>query len=230
MVIFNGYFPIREDGLNHHAQRLQLHEAKAIASDPILRDRVITSYELMLDFYGMKLADREKGILARGDNWKQRYSHLNRSFHNYLRITRILKCFGEVGLEHFKIHFCRHILKEIYENKELLNCHESCVKYWTAVLRDESDRNEIRELIATYEDVRPTRHNRSPSSSDDNSESRGNYNEKRNEEEKKTPSPVRERSPAISSSDDENKSDQETKPSEGNETSSPEVEDSPKME
>jgi len=63
-------FPIREDGLNHHAQRLQLHEAKAIEADPILRGRVITSYELMLDFYGLKLEDETKGIIVRGENWK----------------------------------------------------------------------------------------------------------------------------------------------------------------
>lgn len=55
-------FPIREDGLNSYAQRLQLHEAKAIAADPVLQGRIIKSYELMLDFYGMKLTDRATGI------------------------------------------------------------------------------------------------------------------------------------------------------------------------
>jgi len=160
-------FPIREDGLNHHAQRLQLHEAKSIASDPILQGRIITSYELMLDFYGMKLVDRKTGAIERGDNWKSRYAHLNRSFHNYLRITRILKCLGEVGLEHFKIHFVKHVLKEIYENRELLNCHESCLKYWSVVLRSEDERNQIKEMIGHHEEARVTRHTRSPSSSDE---------------------------------------------------------------
>jgi len=161
-------FPIREDGLNHHAQKLQLHEAKSISADPILLGRVITSYELMLDFYGLKLLDRTKGTIGRSENWKSRYSHLNRSFHNYLRITRILKCLGEVELEHFKLHFVEHILKEIYENKELLNCHESCVKYWAAVLRKEEERNLIEELIDKYEASRLSRRlTVSHSSSDD---------------------------------------------------------------
>jgi len=167
-------FPIREDGLNHHAQRLQLHEAKAIAADPILQDRIIISYELMLDFYGMKLVDKKTGEIGRGDNWKTRYAHLNRSFHNYLRITRILKCLGEVGLEHYKIHFVIHVLKEIYENKELLNCHESCIKYWSAVLRSENERKEIQDMIGKYEDARPTRHARKPSDSSDEEKKRKN--------------------------------------------------------
>jgi len=160
-------FPIREDGLNHNAQRLQLHEAKAIEEDPILQGRIITSYELMLDFYGMKLVDRSTGILARGENWKSRYAHLNRSFHNYLRITRILKCLGEVGLEHFKIHFVRHVLTEIYEHRELLNCHESCAKYWVAVLRKEEEREEIKTMIGKYEEARCARRGTRDSDSDE---------------------------------------------------------------
>lgn len=36
------------------------------------------------------------GEVARADHYRARYRHLNRSFHNYLRITRILKCLGEV--------------------------------------------------------------------------------------------------------------------------------------
>jgi len=148
-------FPIREDGLNHYAQRLQLHEAKTIANDPVLQGRIIKSYELMLDFYGMKLTDRTTGTLARGDNWQSRYAHLNRSFHNYLRITRILKCLGEVGLEHFKIHFVQHVLKEIYENRELLNCYESCVKYWVPVLRKEEERLATKQLVEKFEGEKP---------------------------------------------------------------------------
>jgi len=148
-------FPIREDGLNHYAQRLQLHEAKDIAADPLLQGRIITSYELMLNFYGMKISDRTTGVLSRGDNYQARYAHLNRSFHNYLRITRILKCLGEVGLEHFKIHFVKHVLQEIYEHGELTNCHESCVKYWVPILRNEQERESIKELVEKYEKEKP---------------------------------------------------------------------------
>ena len=66
LEIHHGYiqwlFPIREDGLNSMAEQLQLHEATAIASDPVLQRRLIRSYEMMLDFYGMKLVDQQTGM------------------------------------------------------------------------------------------------------------------------------------------------------------------------
>jgi len=140
-------FPIREEGMNHLATKLYPHEAKAIANDPQMLNRVIKSYELMLDFYGMKLADRTTGKIVRGDNWKERYLNLNRSFHNYLRITRILKCLGEMSLEHFKVHFIEHCLNEITNHKELINCSESCVKYWLEVLKDKNERERMMEKV-----------------------------------------------------------------------------------
>ena len=65
LEIHHGYiqwiFPIREEGVNFSASRLQLHELRAIRADPVMRARVIKSYEMMLDFYGMELRDRETG-------------------------------------------------------------------------------------------------------------------------------------------------------------------------
>ena len=54
-------FPIREEGVNFQASRLHKHELLAIRADPEIRSRVIRSYEMMLDFYGMKLVDRDTG-------------------------------------------------------------------------------------------------------------------------------------------------------------------------
>mmetsp|Transcript_8879 Transcript_8879/g.15215 ORF Transcript_8879/g.15215 Transcript_8879/m.15215 type:complete len:180 (+) Transcript_8879:42-581(+) len=98
-------FPIREQGMNGLSFELQLHEAKAIRKDPECKKRVLKSYQLMLNFYGMKLVDKETGQIGRDRHWKERYRHLNSSFHNYLRITRILKSLGELGFEHFKWPF-----------------------------------------------------------------------------------------------------------------------------
>jgi len=150
-------FPIREDGLNSQAQILQPHEAKAILSDPVKQSRVVRSYELMLDFYGMKLVDQTTGALGRSDGWKERYRNLNSSFHNYLRITRVLKCLGEMGLEHLKKPFVEFVLSEIYENGELVNCHESCVKYWCEVIRSGEEREAIHNLVAKYDETKPLR-------------------------------------------------------------------------
>jgi hypothetical protein len=45
------------------AQVLQLHEAKAIRADQKCLARVQRSYEMMVDFYGLKLVDRETGSI-----------------------------------------------------------------------------------------------------------------------------------------------------------------------
>lgn len=44
----------------------------------------------MLDFYGMVLLDERTGEVARAENYKSRYSNLNLSSHNYLRISTVM--------------------------------------------------------------------------------------------------------------------------------------------
>ena len=152
-------FPIREFGMNGRAQELQLHEARAIAADPVLKRRLRKSYELMLHFYGMKLKDAESGEIERGDDWRNRYRHLNSSFHNYLRITRILKCLGECGFEHYKWPFLQHVLTEIYVNGQLANCKRSCLQFWSQVLRRVDDQETMRAFVARHD---PTALDRAP--------------------------------------------------------------------
>eukprot|EP01083_Nonionella_stella_P050633 134623_1 len=135
-------FPIREDGLNFSAQKLLPHEIDHLKSHPELLERLIKSYKLMLDFYGMTLVDRETGRISRADNFRARYAHLSHSFHNYLRITRILKCLGELGFEHYKPHFLDHVLNEMNEGN-LSNCFQSCVDYWIPVIRNDETRAQL---------------------------------------------------------------------------------------
>ncbi len=99
-------FPIREEGMNSQSQRLHKHELDAIVANPTARARVLKSYRLMLDFYGLVLLDSTTGQLAHNENFKERFYNLNTSGHNYLRITRILKCLGELGYEHLKFRTC----------------------------------------------------------------------------------------------------------------------------
>ena len=60
------------------AQKLKQHEIDAIKSSDVLKQRFITSYRLMLDFFGIHLIDETVGSLKRADNWEERFSHLNR--------------------------------------------------------------------------------------------------------------------------------------------------------
>jgi hypothetical protein len=143
-------FPIREEGVNHLAQVLQLHEAQAIRADKKCLDRVRRSYEMMLDFYGIKLVDKETGQLERAENYKARFNHLNSSFHNYLRITRLLKSLGELGFEHYKLPFIKFVLTEIFDSQLLFNCKESCVRFWAQTLRSDKERAEAETIIKQY--------------------------------------------------------------------------------
>ncbi|KAI6649215.1 Myb-like protein X-like [Oopsacas minuta] len=143
-------FPIQEQGLNHHAQPLQKHEIQQLLSEPEkqkFQNRLIRSYELMLDFFGMKLANKDTGKIGRSDkHQKQQYRLLNSSFHNYLRITRILKCLGEFELGHFQAPFCSFVLSEIFEQEKLTNTLKSCLSYWGKVIVNFQERKEFYTL------------------------------------------------------------------------------------
>ena len=52
-------FPIQEHGMNYLSQPLQPHEIESIKLDPEAIRRLIRSYELMLDFYGMRLVSEQ---------------------------------------------------------------------------------------------------------------------------------------------------------------------------
>ena len=68
-----------------------------------------------------------------------------RRYHNYLRITRILKSLGELGYEHYKVHFVETMLREALSDKQrLLHCAKSCVEYWIHTLRDEEERQRLK--------------------------------------------------------------------------------------
>ncbi|XP_062576133.1 opioid growth factor receptor-like protein 1 [Saccostrea cucullata] len=143
-------FPIRETGMNFHAQELQQCEINAIMDDPVAFDRVLKSYKMMLDFYGMEL-DEKTGQVSRANNWRARFSHLNRSYHNYLRITRILKFLGEFGYEHYKRPFVEFTLQEAMENETLENTLESCVRYWLETIKSDKDREQLKDYVRKME-------------------------------------------------------------------------------
>jgi hypothetical protein len=71
------------------------------------------------------------------------------SSHNYLRISRILKCLSEMGLEHLSAGFLLHVLNEQSESHELNSrglCN-SMDRWWANCIRNEEERLWIRDLI-----------------------------------------------------------------------------------
>jgi hypothetical protein len=49
-----------------------------IMEDQKAQKRVLKSYMMMLDFYGMKIKDKVTGEIEKAENWKERFQHLNR--------------------------------------------------------------------------------------------------------------------------------------------------------
>lgn len=62
-----------------HTHPLTTGEISEMNSSPTILIRVRRAYELMLDFYGMKLLDTESGLVGRKDfDWESRYQNLAR--------------------------------------------------------------------------------------------------------------------------------------------------------
>lgn len=142
-------FPIREESpFNSSSQKLMKHEIDKMTKDATVRPRLIASYCLMLEFYGMRLIDENTGEIGRGPNWQARYTFLNTSMHNFLRITRILKCLGELGLDHYQAPFVANIFAEIQQGN-LTGLLKSARDYFAAVVRDEQARTRLQQLASS---------------------------------------------------------------------------------
>ena len=75
-------FPIREYGMNYESQPLMVHELEAMKADKKIMERVLQSYRVMLDFYGMQLKSSETGLIARSEperKWVDQYRNLVRT-------------------------------------------------------------------------------------------------------------------------------------------------------
>lgn len=83
--------------MNFQANMLMLHERAAIRESDECRDRFKKSYALFLDFLGISLVDEGTGAVERTPNFADRFHNLSTRGHNFLRITRVLKCLGELG-------------------------------------------------------------------------------------------------------------------------------------
>ncbi|KAF9533237.1 opioid growth factor receptor conserved region-domain-containing protein [Crepidotus variabilis] len=144
-------FPIREHGMNFKSQPLQKHELEAMKANPTIIQRILKSYELMLDFYGMHLVSAETGLVDRCQtrNFMPRYRNLVRASHNNLRISRIMKCLSEMGLERLNAGFLLHVLHEQSERENLVSSSikSSMDRWWANCLRNEHERSFIGQLI-----------------------------------------------------------------------------------
>ncbi|GAA5939620.1 hypothetical protein JCM1841_000027 [Sporobolomyces salmonicolor] len=150
-------FPIREQGVNSMAQPLELHEIEAIKTDPTAMERLMESYRIMLAFYGMRLVSETTGELTREEStpapdsasFVRRYANLERNMHNFLRITRILKCMDEFGLARHPPSFLLFILAEQSTHGHLTSpaLVRSMDNYWRWCVRDDKDRQFVVQKV-----------------------------------------------------------------------------------
>ncbi|XP_065610676.1 opioid growth factor receptor isoform X2 [Cyrtonyx montezumae] len=136
-------FPLREHGMNLRAKPLTCQEIEAFKKSKEVMERFIRAYQLMLRFYGIILVNQRTGELERAENWTERFLNLNRFSHNNLRITRILKCLGEMGYEHYQVHLVKFFLTETLVNETLSNVKRSALDYFLFTIRSKRKRREL---------------------------------------------------------------------------------------
>uniref|UniRef100_A0A3P8QJD0 Opioid growth factor receptor (OGFr) conserved domain-containing protein n=1 Tax=Astatotilapia calliptera TaxID=8154 RepID=A0A3P8QJD0_ASTCA len=116
------------------------------------KQNLVKSYELMLDFYGIVLCDEKTGEVRRAKHWEERFDNLNSHTHNSLRITRILKCLGNLGYRHYQAPLVRFFLEETLVNGQLPNIRDSVLSYFMfAVLDKKKRRRLIKYAYLNYE-------------------------------------------------------------------------------
>jgi hypothetical protein len=145
--------------MNSMSQKLYPIEARLIREDPVLQERVLLSYKMMLNFYGFKLkapsADNsnDEKSLERTELAAERLQNLALNSHNFLRITRILKSLGEFGLEDYKLGFIKALSYEVFVSGSLSRARDALLTYWLPVLRDAVSRSVAIEYVSEL-DVR----------------------------------------------------------------------------
>ncbi|KAF5904928.1 opioid growth factor receptor-like [Clarias magur] len=136
-------FPLREPGVNYLATELTKKEIQAFQQNEEAKRRLVDSYELMLGFYGIQLADRQTGDVRRAENWRERFANLERNMHNNLRITRILKSLGELGFEHYQAPLVQFFLEETLVKKNLSSVKRSVLDYFLFAVRNKRKRRDL---------------------------------------------------------------------------------------
>jgi len=122
-------------------------------NDVSIAFRIVRSYKLMLNFYGMRLVDMATGEIERQpDYWQARYLNLRMNGHNYLRINRILASLGHLGFHKYRRPWIEFLQREVREEGSLLSvCESSLSRFWEMALTPESRQYE-RKTLETKED------------------------------------------------------------------------------
>ena len=132
-------FPLTESSFyNCNAPRLQADDIIKFCSNSYLQQQLLRSLRYILTFYGFQLSDSlEEGSgepqISLANNFsKQARNWLNPYNHNYLRITRILKCLCLTGLSKCATVFLQ-CLETLYQ-EYTADIGEKTLWYWRDAL------------------------------------------------------------------------------------------------
>ncbi|XP_027032113.2 opioid growth factor receptor-like isoform X2 [Tachysurus fulvidraco] len=142
-------FPTHEKGRNA-SHELSPEAIKLFRRDEQVKKRLLTSYKLMLDFYGIELISEETGEVRRATNWTERSANLNRNTHNNLRITRILKSMGLLGFSHYQAPLVHFFLVETLVQGTLPQVKQSALDYFMFAVVDKTKRKELIKFALCY--------------------------------------------------------------------------------
>jgi len=92
-------FPLPEpSGASAHAPILSREDIEAFAAEPALREELLRSLDTMLAFYGLQRSGAGEAVtIARGPGYAVRSAEWLDRPHNFLRISRILRCLALLG-------------------------------------------------------------------------------------------------------------------------------------
>lgn len=121
-------FPLMDEKsrFNMHAPLITESETKAIRENVVSGLRVFHAFERMLMFFGFRLCHETQQVILEST---RRLQFLNTSWHNFLRITRILKSMMLLGLESFQDSFLNSLCDQVM-NGHLWNAKQSMQEYW----------------------------------------------------------------------------------------------------
>ena len=130
-------FPLSErSAFNRDAPIVDEKVIQAFQSNPHLRQNLLRSFTVMLKFYGLQRQECNDGKIVVSQS--EDYPNRKREWvcildHNYLRITRILKCLMTFGLENEAQAFYE-CLRQIYQDNSKQIGSET-FQYWTIAVK-----------------------------------------------------------------------------------------------
>jgi len=124
-------FPLPEvSQFNQDAPVLSQQDIEEFKTDPVLKQNLDRSYKTMISFYGFEEDEKTKRVSRSPDFKKSAENWLTPANHNFLRISRILRCLSLVGAEDKSKQFF-DALKSVYaENPSVIG--EKTFSFWKA--------------------------------------------------------------------------------------------------